>query len=177
MQGGPLDYFSMLTGREFSRHNPEVRNTNAGLPFSAHCVEVRWIVLSSGIYKNGNRTPLRNLRHTFLDYLLAGKINTSFQNSLHFIVERCRSLSPHMPTRTSALQRIGRVIILHDPFFSRAAARRPQGRRAAASEESMVVSTVQATGVVLRFPSMPTGTSALRFKNPAAVIDAPLQLF
>jgi hypothetical protein len=112
----------MLTGREFSRHNPEVRNTNAGLPFSAHCVEVRWIVLSSGIYKNGNRTPLRNLRHTFLDYLLAGKINTSFQNSLHFIVERCRSLSPHMPTRTSALRRIGRVIILHDPFFSRAAA-------------------------------------------------------
>jgi hypothetical protein len=25
MQGGPLDYFSMLTGREFSRHNPEMR--------------------------------------------------------------------------------------------------------------------------------------------------------
>jgi hypothetical protein len=89
-------------------------------------VEVRWIVLSSGIYKNGNRTPLRNLRHTFLDYLLAGKINTSFQNSLHFIVERCRSLSPHMPTRTSALRHIGRVIILNDPFFSRPPARRPQ---------------------------------------------------
>jgi len=58
---------------------------------------------------------------------------------LHFIVERCRSLSPHMPTRTSALRRIGRVIILHDPFFS----------RAAASEGSMVVSTVQARGVGL----------------------------
>jgi hypothetical protein len=50
-----------------------------------------------------------------------------------------------------------------------AAQRRPKG--------GMVVSTVQATGVVLRFPSMPTGMSALRFKNPAAVIDAPLQLF
>jgi hypothetical protein len=29
-----------------------------------------------------------------------------------------------MPTRTSALRRIGRVIILHDPFFSRTAASR-----------------------------------------------------
>ena len=41
MQSSPLDYFSMLTGMEFSRHNPEVRNANAGLPFRAHCVEVR----------------------------------------------------------------------------------------------------------------------------------------
>jgi hypothetical protein len=41
----------------------------------------------------------------------------------------------------SGLQRIGRVIILHNPFFS----------RAAASERSMVVSTVRMRGVVLRF--------------------------
>ena len=51
MQGSPLDYFSMLTGREFSRHKPEVRNANAGLPFRAHCVEVRGIVLSPGVDK------------------------------------------------------------------------------------------------------------------------------
>ena len=36
------------------------------------------------------------------------------------------------------LRRIGKVIILHDPFFS----------RAAAFEESMVVSTVQARDVI-----------------------------
>jgi hypothetical protein len=41
----------------------------------------------------------------------------------------------------------GRVIVPHDPFFSRPLARRPTGRREAASEGSMTVSVVHAQGV------------------------------
>jgi hypothetical protein len=41
-----------------------------------------------------------------------------------------------MPTRTLAFRLIGRIVILNDPFFN----------RAAASEGSMLVSTVQRRG-------------------------------
>ena len=63
MQGGPLDHLAKLTGREFPSHDAEIRDSNTCFPLCAQNMEMWGIVLSSGVYENGDRTPFRNLRH------------------------------------------------------------------------------------------------------------------
>jgi len=47
-------------------------------PFRAHYMEMRGIMLSSGVYENGDRTPFRNLQHEVKWYPRASKIKNSF---------------------------------------------------------------------------------------------------
>ena len=87
MQGGPLDHLAKLTGREFPSHDAEIRDSNTCFPLCAQNMEMWGIVLSSGVYENGDRTPFRNLRHE--DEMKSKNLKN--QGLIHCVHARSRS--------------------------------------------------------------------------------------